>query len=273
MIDFKWSAGKPSYKKKSEVAGNLTAYSSDRQLEIIRRLEPSDCVEILGILMNALGTDTAEFERTVGDTNSWNKKMMEGSIYKRTAHKALNSTIYRTVCYRLPATQFNPTQCKRIDFSLYRNILSRMGINNKYAPTTMNGMGFMDTRLEQCISHIMEYILHAGRTTLTGETLTAELELCHLHCGLSGNLFNLEYNSYDYLLPECELKFLFRQCHHYGILLVGDYDRPAKQRTNDFFLMDKLLESTFTKEEISKVNMCRLFLEAMTIADITTGCG
>ena len=279
MIDFKWSAGKPSYKKKSDVDGNLTAYNSNRQLEIIRRLEPSDCVEILGILMNAIGTDKAEFERTVNDINSWNGKMMEGSIYKRAAHKALNSTIYRTVCYRLPATQFNPSQCKQINFSLHRNILSRMGINSKlpnayrYAPTTMNGMGFMDTRLEQCILHIMEYIQNAGRTTLTGETLTAELELCHLHCGLSENLFDLDYNSYEFLLPESELKFLLRECHHYGILLVGDYTRPTQQRTNDFFLMDKLLESTFTKEEISKVNMCRLFLETLTVTDTTTGCG
>lgn len=160
--------------------------------------------------MNALGTDKDEFDRTVGDINGWNSKMMEGAIYKRAAHKALNSTIYRTVCYSLPATQFTPTHCKKLDFSLHRNILSRMGINNKlpnayrYAPTTLNGMGFMDARLEQCILHVMEYILHAGRPTLTGETLTAEIELCHLHCGLSGNLFSIDYNSYEYLLPECE---------------------------------------------------------------------
>ena len=70
----------------------------------------------------------------------------------------------------------------------------------------------MNTRLEQCTMHIMEYVLHAGRSTLSGKALQAELELCHLHCGLSSNLFQQDYESYSYLLPECELKFVLREC-------------------------------------------------------------
>ena len=30
LIDYKWTAGVPRYKKKHEVTGNLTAYNSDR---------------------------------------------------------------------------------------------------------------------------------------------------------------------------------------------------------------------------------------------------
>jgi len=154
-----------------------------------------------------------------------------------------------------------------------------MGINNKlpnayrYTPSTHNGLSLMDTRLEQCVSHIMEYILHAGRVTLTGESIAAELELCQLHCGLDSNLFDLNYNSYSYLIPDCEVKFLLRECVHYGIKLIGEYDRPTVQRTNDFFLMSKLLDSTFTQDEISKINRCRLYMKVLTVADITTGSG
>ena len=57
LIDHKWTSGVPSYKKKHEVTGNLTAYNSDRQLEIIRRIEPDASVEILGVLLNTVGTD------------------------------------------------------------------------------------------------------------------------------------------------------------------------------------------------------------------------
>ena len=260
LIDFKWKAGIPSYKKKREVAGNLTAYNSNRLIEIVRRLEPDQSVEILGILMNAIGTDKAEFERTVNDIHAWNNKMLNGTIYKRAAHKALHSTIYRTVGYRLPVTQFSPPRCSNINFNLHRHILLRMGINNRlpnayrYAPVSHNGLGLMDTRLEQCIARAMEFILHAGRSALSLESIAAEIELCQLYCGLESNLFELDYNSYCYLLPDCEIKFLLRECAQYGISLLGNYNRPSVQRTNDFFLMTRLLDSTFTQDEISKIN-------------------
>jgi len=114
---------------------------------------------------------------------------MEGGIYKKAAHTALSSTIYRSVHYRLPATQFTPTQCIEITFRLHRQILSKMGINKRlanpyrYAPRSINGLGFIDVRLEQYISHLQEFVLHMGRDTLDGLALRAELELCQLHVG------------------------------------------------------------------------------------------
>lgn len=143
--------------------------------------------------------------------------MMEGTICRRAAYRALRSTIYRTVYYRLPATQFSPSQCTEINFRLHRNMLSRMGFKRclpnayRYAPTCYNGLGLMDTRLEQCTMHIMEYILHTGKSTLSGNALQAEVELCHIHCGLGSNLFQQNYATYCYLLPECELKFVLRE--------------------------------------------------------------
>ena len=279
LIEFGWKKGEPFYKKTNESPGILTAHNSDRQLEIVRRLEPQTCVEILGVYMNTTGTDEKEFKRTIGNVEEWNVNMMEGTIFKQAAHRALRSTIYRTVTYRLPATQFTPSQCTNINFNLHRNILSKMGINNRianvyrYAPTAINGIGLMDVRLEQCISHIMEFLSHAGRATLNDNIMLAELELGHLHSGLSGNLFRLDYDTYHYLLPECELKFLLRECHHYNIQLQGEYTRPGTQRTDDRFLMDMLLEADFSQTNISKVNHCRLYLQCLTLSDITNGAG
>lgn len=93
----------------------------------------------------------------------------------------------------------------------------------RYAPIAHNGIGLMDVRPKQCINHILEFILHAGHVTLNDSIIQAEIELGHLHTSLSGNLFQLDYNNFHYLLPDFELKFLVRECHHYNIKLLGEY--------------------------------------------------
>lgn len=46
--------------------------------------------------MNITGTDADEFERAIDNAKEWNGNMMEGTIYKRAAHRALKSPIYCT---------------------------------------------------------------------------------------------------------------------------------------------------------------------------------
>ena len=69
---------------------------------MVKRLEPKDNVEILGVWMNAIGTDTKEYTRTTEGIDEWNEKMTAGIIFKKAARTGLRTTIYRTVL--LPAT-------------------------------------------------------------------------------------------------------------------------------------------------------------------------
>jgi hypothetical protein len=54
-----------------------------------------------------------------------------------------------------------------------------------------------------------------------------------------------------------------------------DHDQvPQIQRQYDDHIMDKVLtENAFTSKEINRINNCRLYLQAVTIADICTACG
>ena len=206
--------------------------------------------------MNSIGSDKDEYERTINDVNSWNEKITNGHIYKKAAHTALHSTIYRTVSYRLPATQFSPSQCSDITFRLHRKILSKMGINQRlanpyrYAPSNIHGLGFLDVRLEQYISHMLEFILHMGRPTLNGLMLQAEIELCQLHVGTEHNLWTIPFHHYSQLLPHWEIKYMLQEQEHFTLGSRGNYTRPKPQRYLDFFLMDRLIHSAFTKDEI-----------------------
>ena len=55
---------------------------------------------------------------------------------------------------------------------------------------------------------------------------------------------------------------------------VDDPGVPPKQREGDEYLMDMILESgQFTNIEIRRLNYCRLYLQAVTLSDITEANG
>ena len=57
-------------------------------------------------------------------------------------------------------------------------------------------------------------------------------------------------------------------------ILLHDHGIPKVQRQGDSYIMDHILESKmFTPRQIRKLNYCRLYLQAITISDLTTTTG
>jgi hypothetical protein len=55
---------------------------------------------------------------------------------------------------------------------------------------------------------------------------------------------------------------------------VDDPGIPPPQRQHDSYLMDHILQSKkFTPAQFRRLNYCRLYLQAVTISDITTNAG
>ena len=79
-------------------------------------------------------------------------------------------------------------------------------------------------------------------------------------------------------LPHMEVKWLAslrNYLHHINGLIELDNDYvPSTERLHDFHLMDKVLRSEqFTAAEIRLINYCRLYLQVVTLSDITNATG
>ena len=86
-------------------------------------------------------------------------------------------------------------------------------------------------------------------------------------------LWNIPFDNYHFLLPECEIKYVMQESDHFQVRIIGDYTRPQPQRVHDFFLMDRLFHSPFTTQEIELINSCRIYLQVLTLTDISLGNG
>ena len=100
------------------------------------------------------------------------------------------------------------------------------------------------------------------------------LEDIQLETGLIGNIFDYEYSKFGFLTQPSWLQHLWHECDKHEIALHGKYAQPQLTRENDFCLMERLCNSNhFTKQQILIINRCRIYLQVITLADISDSSG
>ena len=114
----------------------------------LKRLEAWMPIEILGVSLCLTGSDEGEYTRSFKDITTWCDKVRDSHLQPHAAHRALLGTVVKTIEYRLPATQFDEKQCKKMKSSLYKSKIPKLGISQKlpfvyrHAPVSRGGLGF-----------------------------------------------------------------------------------------------------------------------------------
>jgi hypothetical protein len=77
----------------------------------VRRIEPHQAEETLEVWIAPDGNVDMQFEKMLEKSILWADQMRTGVIRKDETWLALQSTIWRTLCYPLNATNLSETQC------------------------------------------------------------------------------------------------------------------------------------------------------------------
>jgi len=124
------------------------------------------------------------------------------------------------------------------------------------------------------ILQIKLFIFHISRDTQLGTTYRATLETMQLEVGSLTSVLSLPYKDYHFLATNTWLKNLWFCVDKYGIELRTPSPLVQLQRQNDFSLMDSLISSqVYTRQDIIRINLCRLFVQCFFMSDITAGNG
>ncbi len=107
---------------------------------------------------------------------------------------------------------------------------------------------------------------------MTGELLHTSLEAAKVEIGVARDLFSLDYNLYHHLLTNLWIKSTWQSSQQHQIEIIDKVTKNLTlHRHNDIFIMAIIANHGFTKSEMKKINMCRLFLKVTTLLDITCG--
>ena len=137
-----------------------------------------------------------------------------------------------------------------------------------YGPLLYGGMAWSNIQVITTYEKLKMVIGSIRLQDTVGQMIEIQLTWLQLFSGLSTPMFRMKHEI-PYL-PQGWLVTLHRQLVQEGIgVAVSNSWVPTKQRKEDRVIMD-LVWHTLPRWMWAAINRCRLFLQATTIADITT---
>jgi hypothetical protein len=173
--------------------------------KVIKRLEPHQAYETLGVFLAPDGNLEEQFQKMLAAANKWAENLRTGKISRNEAWLALQSTIMRTLVYPLPAIRLTKSQCESIMAPLLHFCLPAMGVcrnfPRKLVHSTLDyiGLDIKHLFLLQEIMHIKDIILHNFNATLTGQLYRVSMELFFIELGITPSLLLTRQKAVDCL--------------------------------------------------------------------------
>ena len=276
LIDMHWKNGKWVYKTIADTPGDLWIPGCT---EPIRRLEVTEAQEALGIQSSPDGSSVAETKYLVDKVTQWTDAIRSKRVKLEDAWYCLNSTIYKTIEYPLMATTLSRAQVYEIMNPLLRVILNRIGVQKNlprklvYGTLKSRGLGLYDIFWLQLCLHLTAVIKHHHRDTPTGNLLEANMDLVQFYVGSDQNFWDLPYEMYGMLAPEGWIKHTWEAMSQSPLQLKGPHLSVPAKRFHDIHLMDAFVNFGYDPGSLCLLNESRLYLQAVTLADICTADG
>ena len=280
LVDFVFKNDQWHYRKATDVPGELHLHNKDGTTDLIKRLEVDQARESLGLQVRQDGIQEDEKKYLIQKAKKWADAVRTGHLRKDDAWFCLNSSIMKTLEYPLMASTFSKADCDDIIRPILMAGLPQAGVQ-KLMPRKLvhgslrsQGLGIKDLYTTQLISHLHAILRHAHRPTITGKHLRDGSESLVLEIGSAKPFWELDYATYGVLATtRLWLANTWEALDSTTLKLKGPLTLLEILRDGDVHLMDIFVANNFSGDDLVRLNLCRMFLQAITLADITTADG
>ena len=176
----------------------------------------------------------------------------------------------------LPQCALTPRQLLKVQskaiqaFVVKRGFCRTMALAIRWGPRRLGGAGFLDLEVVQGEGQILNFIKHWRTQGTIGKLLRCAVAWGQLQAGTGTPLFHYPEVS----LPHYEQRYL-KSLRGFlarigGHLELDNAYVPEQQREHDDYIMDMAMASgQFTSKQIIQLNYCRLYLQVVTLSDVT----
>jgi len=206
----------------------------------------------------------------------WAALIRTGHLPRHLTWQSLNTAILKTLTFPLPSTTLTQEQCKQIMRPIIRAGLSGSGTMNSLprilvnAPIMYHGYALPELYVEQGILHIQKIMKFCNSKALTGELLRCSVEQHKLELGLPGPFFTNDYKLLGHLATATWVKHTWKFLSQHNIQLLDTTADIPPRCANDTPLMQAFIHAGYRNNDLRRLNLCRLFLQAATVADLLT---
>ena len=208
----------------------------------------------------------------------WSQKNRRSYISRFLASIAVKTTIIKSLGYPLAALTLNEKECDNIMVPILKAALPKMEICQKigkvylYGPELLQGLGFPNLYTELGFSRLQILLKHGGMLTQARKVLDCCIEGHQLEMGSLLNFLSLLHKNYSHLCTNSIIEHTWKFISDNDIILESTHCLLQKLRINNVSIMDVFHQNTtFNKDEMVDINRCRIYLQILTILDITEG--
>jgi hypothetical protein len=106
--------------------------------------------------------------------------------------------------------------------------------------------------------------------SITGDLLRANIEQLRLEVGVGGSFCDWSYHHLGVLATNCWIQTLWQYCSNNELTVHDTCPKLQTARHRDRFLVDLFVTFGYSGNQLIKLNECRMWLKAITVADVTT---
>ena len=248
--------------------------------ETVSFQSPYKAHKTLGYYKSPSGTQTTQFNVLKKKCDNHARIVSASALSRREAWTYYFSMYLTSPGYPLPLSHFTPAALHKLESKSLPAIISKCGFNRNtsrrvlFGPAHLNGGAFRPFITEKGVGQVM-YLLKQWTSDLPpGKAQRIAVSWAQVNAGVSWSIFD----DVTTPLPHCESKW-FLSVRSFlasidGKLRLDDPYIPAPQRVNDTHIMDYVLASgQFKPNAIKQINYCRLYLQAVTVSDVTEASG
>ncbi len=222
-----------------------------------------------------------QFSHLCQQANSIADTFAAGHLPHNTAWLSLTTMLWPSLHYSLRVTSFSETQSLQITQKLYLGLLPKLGIACSFplslchAPNSLFGLGLPSILWEQGIAALWLLLKCGNGPLVAGSLFLTSVEQAQLEVGSITPFYQLPFQQYGFLLTNCWLKSLWNFLASAGLHLQSSNGSGLHlQCKQDVCLMDSLVSlAAFTPASLQAFNQCHLYMQSLTLADLSTGDG
>jgi len=251
---------------------------SGRRREI-QRMKPDEAQELLGVWMAPDGNNVKAVREMTAKAQKWADQVRTGLIRRSDVWLSLLTQISKTLEYPLTALALTERECAAIESPIRKQALDLCGIKKGLphsvvdGPLGSHGIGRRRLYHSWAYQHVAVLLKHGQRQSVTGKLLRNSIERHQLEAGTQDPVLSSSFADYGQYATRTWVKSTWRFLSTYDVRVDLHHTTPKPRREHDESIMSSFVRAGVSQPLLRRANRCRLFLQALTVADIATGDG
>jgi hypothetical protein len=281
QIEFVWTqGGRWKYQQATDCPLDLHVRDGSHQRVPIDQLDPSTAAETLGVWLAPDGNNKTAVKVMRAKSQLWADQVRTGFLTPSEAWLSFNTMVSKQLEYPLVALTLTEANCRHIEAPMLAQVQKSMHMANNFprdvldAPHCFQGMNRKSLYMVLGQHHVEILLKHGHLNTTTGELLRTSLERHMVELGLPGSFLDHDFKQFGKLATTSWLRHTWEFIHSKRMKVeTSGVKQLEAQRYHDQFLILAFARKGFSGPDLVDLNHCRMFLQATTLSDITSGDG